>query len=209
MPLEIQLDEQAAELQVDGPAGAEIWIDGQRVERLPLSAAITLGAGPHQVAVAQAGRTAVVRELEFGRGEQRRLSVALPMTAQRTAAYATMGIGAGSLVASGVLGGLALRNQARARAIERERETTGISEERYAEERDAWARRDSRRVAAVVTGALGAAALGTGLILYFTDVPRLGDRLYRPERAAPPAPVVRVTPTWAARSGGVAIEGRF
>jgi len=205
VPLEIRLDERAALLLVRGPAGSDLHLDGQRVAELPLGAAITLPAGPHQIAVARAGRVPFVRSLELQRGETEDLEVQLPRTSQRKAAFAALGLGGAGAIAAATLAGLALRSQTRGRRIAEERLTVGIDEERYAEGQAAWQRRDELRTAAVVTGVIGGLSLATGAILWLTDRPRLADRLYRPERARP----LTAAPSLWRGSAGVAITGRF
>lgn len=209
VPLEIVLEERAAELRVTGPAGAELYVDGQRTGRLPLQTPVVLEAGPHQVAVAQRGHTPFVREIELTRGEARTLEVDLPITFQRKLSFVAMGLGAGSSVAAITLGGLALRSQTQAQQVEQERLTVGVSEARFAQGQAAWQQRDTRRVAALSTGVVGVVLIGAGLVAYFTDDPRLADRLYRPDRAPGGNAAVAVVPFAGTGLAGTAVVGRF
>lgn len=209
VPLELSLHERPASLGVRGPSGAALYVDGQPSGQLPLSAELQLPPGPHQVAIAQAGHTAFVRELELSRGSEQELDVELPMTAQRKLSFAAMGLGAAGVLTAGTLTGLALRRQAQARAIEQERRTQGISEDRYAEGQQAWRGRDALRTAAITTGVVGALALGTGVVLFFTDDPALGDRLYRPERIAGRRRSLRAAPVATSDGAGAVLIGRF
>ena len=180
--VEVPLDPKPAELRVSGPKGADVYLDGRDMGRLP-AAPLEVTAGPHQLAVARAGRSAFIRELELQRGEARTLQVDLPMTTQRKLAFASIGIGAGGLVAAATLTGLALRAQRQARAIQTERESMGVTEARFEEGQRLWRQRDGLRTAAIVTGVVGGALLVTGVILYIVDRPRLAHRLFAPERA--------------------------
>ncbi|MEM6995690.1 MAG: PEGA domain-containing protein [Myxococcota bacterium] len=184
VPLEVPLAPRPAALQIEGPEGAALYIDGERRGALPLPGAVELPAGPHQVAVSDSGRTPAIRELSLRRGETRRLAVDLPVTVQRKAAYATIAIGSASVLASAILTGLSLRSQSRAQSIEDQRQRDGISMSLYDEQQRAWDQRDGRRTAAVVTGVVGFSAVATGVVLWLTDRPQLGDRLFAPERAA-------------------------
>lgn len=205
VPLEIRLDERAAVLLVRGPSGSDLLLDGQRVAELPLRAAISLPAGPHQLAVTRAGRVPFVRSLELGRGEAADLEVELPRTSQRKAAFVALGLGGAGATAAATLAGLALRRQARGRAIAEERLTMGIDEQRYAEGRAAWQQRDELRTAAVATGVVGGLLLTTGAILWLTDRPRLADRLDRPAGGRP----LTAAPSLWRGSAGAAFTGRF
>jgi hypothetical protein len=183
VPLEVPLDPIAARLAVRGPKGADVWIDGQRTSRLPWETSVELPAGTHQLAVARAGRAADIRELSLRRGEQRTIDVDLHRTPRRTVSLIAMGLGGGSLVAAATLTGLAFGSQRRAQDIRRERETMGVSEDRFVEGQRAWQQRDAFRSAAIATGVVGGVLLATGVILYLTDRPRIADRLHRPEPA--------------------------
>ena len=209
VPLELSLQERPAELDVHGPPGASLYVDGQPSGQLPLSAELRLPPGPHQIAIAQPGHDAFVRELELSRGSEQELTVELPMTAQRKLSFVAMGLGAAGVLTAGTLTGLALRRQAQATAIEQERRTQGISEERYAEGQQAWRGRDALRTAAITTGVVGTLALGTGLVLYFTDDPALGGRLYRPERVSARRRSLWAAPVAASDGAGAVLRGRF
>ncbi len=209
VPLELSLRERPASLDVHGPEGAALYVDGQPSGQLPLSTELRLPPGPHQVAVAQAGRTAFVRELELSRGSEQALRVELPMTAQRKLSFVALGLGGAGVLTAGTLTGFALGRQAQARAIEQERRTQGISEARYAEGQQAWRARDALRTAAITTGVVGTLALGTGVVLFFTDDPALGDRLYRPERTTARRRSVRAAPVATSDGAGAVLMGRF
>ncbi|MBL4684252.1 MAG: PEGA domain-containing protein [Nannocystaceae bacterium] len=184
VPLEVPLSGLPAILELQGPRGAEVFVDGDSQGRLPLPQAIEVDAGTHQVAVARAGRTPLIREFEFGRGESRRVVVNLPVTTQRKTAYAAIAVGGATVIASATLAGLSLRSQNAAREWADMRNNSGITVAQYDREQQAWAQRDARRTGAIVTSVVGLATIGVGVVLYLTDRPRLTDRLYRPGRAS-------------------------
>ncbi|MCA9712445.1 MAG: PEGA domain-containing protein, partial [Myxococcales bacterium] len=209
VPVEVALPERAAALSITGPAGAALYVDGRRGGRLPLGAPLELPSGAHQVAVAQSGRTPFVRELSLGRGTTHALDVELPTTAQRKISLVTLGLGGGGAVAAATLMGLALQRQGLARRIEHERRTEGIDEARFAAGQAAWRQRDAFRTAAIATGVVGGALLGAGLVLYLTDTPRLGDRLYQPRSIAGRRGSLRVAATVGGGAAAVAVAGRL
>lgn len=204
VPLEVVLRPRDALLSVQGPDDAEVFVDGTSRGRLPLREPIAVPAGDHQIAVARRGRTPLVRRLALSRGETRSLDADLPLTAQRKAAFVAFGIGGASLVASATLGGVSLQAQREARALEDERRTEGVTEGRFDEERTAWARRDTMRTAAIVTGAAAGVGLATGLVLLLTDTRRLRGRL-EPART----PVVAAGLGLGPGGGMVTLRSRF
>ncbi len=169
VPLDVPLDPLPASLRVRGTEGADVWIDGQRNGRLPLPNALTLFAGEHRVAVTRAGRRSFVADLELERGEDRAIDVALARTPQRKASLVALALGGGSLVAAATLTGLAFGAQRRAGDIQRERETTGITADRFAQGQEAWRQRDALRSGAIATAVVGGVLLATGVVLFLTD----------------------------------------
>lgn len=208
VPIEFVLAERPAALTIEGPPDANVMIDGTDAGALP-SRAVELSPGRHQVAVGKPGYAPFVREFELRRGEARTITAELPMTTQRKAAIATLGLGGGALLGAAVVGGLAASSQSRAQAIDEERREQGISMERFEQQQRLWTARDRRRVGAYVSGAAGVALVGTGLALWLTDRPRLSHRVYRPEAPAAPSPQVRLRPAWGPRLRGAVLTGRF
>lgn len=184
VPIEVPLSGLPATLELQGPRGAEVFVDGDSQGRLPLPRAIAVDAGAHQVAIARAGRIPLIREFDLGRGESRAVVVSLPVTTQRKAAYAALAVGGAAAVASATLAGLSVRTENTARALADQRNNRGVTIAQYDREQLAWAQRDARRTGAIVTGVVGLATIGVGVVLYLTDRPRLTDRLYRPGRAS-------------------------
>lgn len=185
VPLEVGLRARAAEVTIEGPAGADLYVDGEARGVLPVPEAFELDAGPHQFAVAKRGRRPFVRELELERGDAQTLSVNLPTTAQRKLAIAGLAIGGASFVSAATFLGLALQAQSDARAVADERDSMGVDMDRYTEEQRAWSRRDAMRTGAIVSGAVSLSAATVGVILLLSDKPRLADRLRKPRRIQP------------------------
>ena len=196
--LEVPLRELEARLTVKAPGGADLYVDGQRVARLPVDAGVELAPGRHQIGVARTGRALFVRELELDRGEERELDASLEMTGQRKVSFATMAIGSAGIVTSGVFVGLALDAQQRARAIVAQQNESSISAAQELQRSELVTRRDAMRNAAIASGVTGAVVLATGVILYLTDRPPVASRLSRPDNRPR-----------AMRLGPGGVEGRF
>jgi len=202
VPLEVGLEARAAALTIEGPAGADLYVDGEARGALPTPNAIELEAGPHQVAVAKRGRQPFVRELDLERGDTRAITAHLPTTPQRKLAIAGLAVGGASLVSAATFLGLSLQAQRDAMAIADERNSVGVTMDRFDAEQRAWARRDAMRTGAIVSGVVSLSAGTVGVILLLSDKPRLADRLRKPRRVQPDA---RVDPEQAT----VGVRGRF
>jgi hypothetical protein len=100
VPVELTLEPIDALLSVRGPVGADLYVDGQRVARLPTRAPVAVPPGTHQIGVAKPGKTLFVREVDLGRGESQGIEAQLETTGQRKVAYAAMGVGTAGAVAS-------------------------------------------------------------------------------------------------------------
>lgn len=198
VPLEVGLRARAAEVTIEGPAGADLYVDGEARGVLPAPEAFELDAGPHQLAVAKRGHRPFVHELELERGDAQTVSVNLPTTPQRKLAIAGLAIGGASLVSAATFLGLALQAQSDARALADERNSMGVDFDRYTEEQRAWSRRDAMRTGAIVSGVVSLSAATVGVILLLSDKPRLADRLRKPRRIEPDAGV-----------GSIGVRGSF
>lgn len=199
--VELALAEVEAELDVAAPAGADIYVDGERLARAPLRAPLRLSSGPHELGVARLGASLFIRDVELGRGERASVQVKLERTYQRRVALAGFSLAAASLVASGVSTGLTVVATRRALALEERREAGSITLAEEYQRRDFVAMRDVARTTAIATGIVGAALLGVSLVLFFTDHPpvvsTLQRRLTRPRTAVVPGPA------------GVSLRGSF
>jgi PEGA domain len=209
----LELEPIPARLQVQAPAGAELYVDGQRVARLPLREAITVAPGLHQLGVARRGYDLFVRELDLHRDEERRIDAPLEVTGQRKIAWAAIGVGAGGLVAGATFMGLALRAERRALAIEDDKRSEGsISSERERERRALVERRDGMRTAAIASAASGLVVAAAGVVLHLTDRPPIASQLWPQPQARRPATRARTLvglPACWPGYAGAALEGRF
>ena len=204
LAVEMPLRPLEAKLSVDGPPGATVFVDGERVATLPMKDQVPVDAGEHEVGVARPGRTLFVRNMAFERGQAKTLQADLDMTGQRRIAFAAIGTGAAGAVASGVLLGLALNAQRQAGEIADRHaggETLALDDE--LRRRDLVDRRDTFRTASIAAGVVGLALVGAGVILYVTDKPPIGSGLRRTQAR------VRVAPTAGRGVAGLQIRGRW
>lgn len=204
---ELRLSELGARLTIAGPPGSDVYVDGQRVARLPVARGVALTPGVHQIGVARAGRSLWVRELALGRGESRRLEATLEVTGQRKVAWVAMAVGGAAVVASATAMGLALRAQAQAQLIADARDAGSIELAEEQRRRELIDRRDTMRNAAIGAGVSGLALVVTGVLLYFADRPPVGSQLQRPERRRTAA--ITGGPQINGTYAGAAIAGSF
>lgn len=182
--VEFPLEEVEAELRVATSPGADIYVDGERLGRAPLRVPLRLSSGPHELGVARLGAYLFVRDLELARGERTSVRADLEPTNQRRLSLAGFSLGGASLVASGVLSGLAVAASQRALALAERREAGSITLAEETHRRELVDLRDATRSAAIATGVVGAALLAASLALFFTDHPPVASTLQRrPKRA--------------------------
>ncbi|HEV8324765.1 MAG TPA: PEGA domain-containing protein [Myxococcota bacterium] len=105
--LEIELVARKAMVAVDGPDGAEVFIDGEKVGALPMEPVEVL-AGEHDVLVRAGGTAGTFRKVDVGEGETVLVQAVPGVSAMRIASLALVGAGAAGGVTAAVLGGLAL-----------------------------------------------------------------------------------------------------
>ncbi len=196
------------------PEGARLFLDGRELGGAPLGAAVEVEAGPHVVAVTRPGRQAVAREVRLGRGERQTFAAELPVTGQRVASLALLGLGAAGLLAGGAGAALALGREGEAERLADRAESRGLSvaeRDRYNDAlgaRDAWA-----RASAVSLGA-GAALLAAGGLLYAFDHPAPAGPLAPRSAPADEGPRPRAGDLSAGAfllpgAAGAALGGRF
>lgn len=149
---------------------AIVRLDGAVLDRAALDQPRQIAPGKHEVVVDLPTRPTWRTEVQVAEGERRELLAAPPAPvekssgAQRTAGFVVGAIGVASLVAGGILGGVAIAKKAEVV----DNCTNGCNQAA----RDA---RDSGKViahASTATIAIGAAGLVTGLILALTDRPK-------------------------------------
>lgn len=213
--LHVALRPRPGQLSFRVPEGARLFLDGRELGSAPLGAPVEIEAGAHVVAVTRSGRRAVAREVSVGRGERQTFAADLPVTGQRVASFALLGVGAAGLLVGGLGAALALGREGEAKDLSAEGEARSLSaseRDRYnraIEARDAWV-----RVAGVSLGA-GAALLAAGALLYAFDHPSpvgpLAPRVVRPPDDAPrPRPVDLSAGAFVLPgAAGAALGGRF
>jgi hypothetical protein len=155
-------------------------VDGRSLGTAPFARPLELSPGHHYVAVTEGGHKAYANELSFDHGATTKLTLDLPQTDQRTAAYVVLGTAAGAYVATGVLAGLAFTVQSDANGIGDEQAAGPITEDQRLEHNAALGTRDDLVTAAFITAGAGSAVAITGLLLYLFD---------QPDVKAPPARV--------------------
>lgn len=216
-PLDIPLKERPAVLIVNAPDGAEVAVDGRFQGVTPLPP-MPVASGRHFVSVTLNGKRAFSERVSLERGQKKKLDVTLESTGQRTASWVLMGVGAGGLVAGGVLGYFALDKQSKAEDLRDATTTQGgqgtdtIS--RYERLRDS---RDDYRTAALITAGAGVGVGTLGLMLYAFDpakapLPPADDAPGQPKApAGPAAPSMEISavPMWAPGFRGASVLGRF
>ena len=194
--VDVTLSQLEAELTIEGPEGAEVWVDGQRLARTPQKAPVRVEPGARRVAVARRGRALFVRDVDLAAGERRTLEVDLERTGQRKVAFATIAVGSASAAASLVLTGLALSEQAKMQRFWDDRDAGPLPESRIGPYEEAEARRSAYRNWAIGAGVFGALAIGTGIVLIFTDKRPVPSRL-------------NAAPAVGRSGGGAVLRGRF
>ncbi|WP_437320862.1 PEGA domain-containing protein [Sorangium sp. So ce385] len=207
MPRHVVLRPKPAMLQVTGPSGASLVIDGQARATLPTAAAIAVEPGVHVVEVSLPGRALYRREIRVTHEQAVRLDADLPMTSQRLAAWTVLGAGAAGAATTGVLAGLALARQAEAVDLRDRRDATSLTPSERDRYNAAVSARDGLGAAAAVAGGASFVALAVGLRLFLFDDPR--SAAVPPAPAAPPpkAPGAGAELTVGLLSAGV--RGRF
>jgi hypothetical protein len=163
------LKERPALLVIRAPEGAEVAIDGRLQGVTPLPP-LAVPSGKHFVSVTLNGKKPFSERVSLKRGEKRTLDAALESTGQRTASWVLMGVGAGGLVAGGVLGYIALNKQSQAQDIFDATKNQGNQSPgelgRYDDLRQS---RDDFKMAAIITASAGAGIGTLGFMLHVFD----------------------------------------
>jgi tetratricopeptide (TPR) repeat protein len=221
--IDISLRESPANLSVDGDSGARIEVDGRLVGTLPLTTPATITPGIHLIAVSHSGSDPYVKELEFSRGETKKLAIKLATSSRRKLSNALFIGGGVATVATLVFAGAALNQEAEAkdllntRSTQRPLQTTEREEyERLRGARTTWT------TAAIVGGAAAVALGATALVLRLFDDPARNapsiqsDQVVKPQKRDGRVPLdigfaPIVTPDHSGTSlfGGASFFGRF
>jgi hypothetical protein len=199
-------------LEVQGVDGADVSIDGRSVGDAPFSRPIEITPGRHFVAVSQIGHKPYATELDFQHGATTVLDVDLPATNQRRAAWGVIAVSVSSLVAAGVLAGVAYSEERHAKSIEDDQAAGGMTAEQLVDHNDAIELRDDLRLGAAITAGAGAAVGIAGLFLLLLDeptvVPPSGPSPDRPEGPKPETPT-EVELVGAPAGHGLGLSVRF
>lgn len=172
VPINIELVRTMTRIEVLGLAGAEVWIDGVRAGQLP-SKGFAVPPGLHGVEVRQPGHYTLRQTIESTAGVSQTLGLTAAPTTRRTASWVLIGAGAAATLAGGVLGYLALNEQAEAQSLQDQPGMAPAFEQ-------ALGARNDLRLAAVVTAGVGGAAGAAGLLSILTEG-------FGPVRSLPPA----------------------
>ncbi len=180
----VTLAPKPARLTIAAPAGAAIFVDGDRVGMTPLDEPLELEPGAHRIAVTMTGYHAYRKRMDLERGKSASIEVDLPITQQRIGA-ATL-LGGGSLgLAMGVVFGVVAVVDHRAAANLRSGALGPLDASRQVEHDALIARRDDFRVGSAV-----AAGFGLGLFL-------VGGALFILDEPVVPGPDEQTSLTWA------------
>ena len=171
VPLDVPLEGIAPTLEVTMADGAEVTVDGQVLGEAPFSQPLPVTRGKHYVTVVERGHQVYATELDFDYGTKTALAVDLPATNQRRVSWGVLAAGGAGLVASGVLFGIALVLESRAKEI-RDRQASGtITPQERDDFNAALGARDDFTLAGGVAAGVSGAVVVTGLFLYLFDEP--------------------------------------
>jgi hypothetical protein len=109
--LDLPLREKPGRLSLRTLPGAQVTLDGRLVAQTPLTQPLDVEPGRHLLGISKNGYRAWAHEIEVGRDEPKSLEIPLESTTQRKASYVLFGVGAGSVVAGGILAALAVHEQ--------------------------------------------------------------------------------------------------
>ncbi|MCC6646579.1 MAG: PEGA domain-containing protein [Polyangiaceae bacterium] len=182
--VDVALRERPATLTIIAPRGAAVSLDGRPQGVTPLPP-LEVAPGAHAVTLTLNGHHAHTEEIELSRGESRELRTGLSKTGQRKASYAVVAVGAGGLLAGGVLTYLALDRQKQAEDTLTTLETRNVDPHKldaYDKDRSA---RDRYRTGAFIAYGAGAAVLTVGALMYAFDQPSVTAPRERPRPQAP------------------------
>lgn len=218
VPFDVPLEGIAPTLEVTDADGAEVIVDGQLLGEAPFSQPLPVARGRHYVTVLERGHEAYAAELDFDYGTKTALAVDLPATDQRRVAWGVLAAGGAGLVTSGVLFGIALVQESRAKEIGQRQAAGTITAQERDDFNTALSARDDFTLAGSVAAGVSGAVVVTGLFLYLFDEPEAPPpartRPDRPDDASPsqdePDDVeIMGAPALGPGLMGLAITGRF
>jgi hypothetical protein len=174
---EITLEPKPATVSIDAPEGADIRVDGRLAGVAPLGGPLALEAGKHTIVVSAVGKHPTKHDLSVARGDVKTVEVELEQTLQRTISYWLLGLGAASFVVTGIVVGIALGSEARARLLLRKLEVdmVNLTPAEFKEYMDSRDRRNDLLAASTAGLVGGVLFAGIGGLLFFLDRPDLGE----------------------------------
>jgi hypothetical protein len=168
-------------LDIVGPSGAELTVDGEPKGELPLPKPLAVVPGDRLITVQLAGTRPLVAWRTVERGRTYSIDADLDTTVQRYAAYCTFAVAGGTAIAGAVLTGLAFQRQAEAEDIllPVTNGTGSVPVEAVERFEATRSDRDNLRTGAAVAWSVAGAGLTAGIFLFVFDQPSV---------QAPPAP---------------------
>ncbi|MCC6551536.1 MAG: PEGA domain-containing protein [Polyangiaceae bacterium] len=165
----VPLRPKPAKLVIRGTSGARVEIDGRARALVPTEAPLSLEPGAHFISVTLAGHKPWGQTMDFRPDQSTELTLELPQTSQRVAAWAVLSAGAAGAVASGVLAGLAIARQSEASDLRDKLESSGLTPAERDRYNDAAAARDDLALASGLVGGFAALTIGAGAGLFAFD----------------------------------------
>lgn len=214
--LDVPLREKPARLSIDAPSGADVFIDGRLATTTPLLSPLEVPAGRRFIAVIKAGNKAFSEDITFARGEQKKLTIKLPTTGQRIAAYSGL-IGGAVVAGLGVVGAvLAQGQEERAQKIVDAKMSRNITLKELDDYNDALSRREDLQKGSGGLLGTGVALMGAGLLLYIFDFPppitppaRSDDAPKKPSTPSETPLDIGAAPLVSPTTAGALVVGRF
>jgi hypothetical protein len=182
--LNFELRPLPAVLRVDGPAGAELLIDGVMKGWLPMRP-LALPAGNHSVSMRKPGAKTKTVLARLERGAEARVRLALESTTQRDAAWVFLGGALAAGAAAGTFAVLAVTRDRGAQTLEKRRQSGQLSLAEGQELNRDVAARDRLRTLAVAGAVTTGALLGAGALLYWLDTPEAPEHADTARSARP------------------------
>jgi len=161
LPLHVQLERLTATLEIRGNNGAEVFVDGVSVGRLP-SPGFTVPPGAHSLELRQVGHYTLQKAIVISGSEPIRLDLSTAPTVRHTVSWVAVAAGAAATLAGGVLGYLALQKQSDARKLQDQPGMTAAFD-------DAIKARNQLRLGAILSASVGAGAVLGGTISLVTE----------------------------------------
>jgi hypothetical protein len=161
-----------SKLQIDGPEGASVHVDGTFVGIAPLDEPVDVEPGKHSIAVTKNGYHAFAGEASATPGKTTITAAELDATEQRAWAWALVSAGGAGISTGIVFGVLSFLAHREARKLEGSDDPELSDSEQLALD-DAIARRHDYRVASGIGAGIGFGVFLIGGALFVFDEPKL------------------------------------